>query len=436
MSAQSSQTRQVLLHRLADADIAFEHALTTGTQIGRFDVHKGTHSEITVIPVDDVSSSLAFDVTPAGSRLKSTEHTAVWSTPYGTKVSTVVGRTDGTITQNKDIRANLYKVARRLGILYPCAFIVNGPSTMKESEVEALVMPRMANGDISSFLLAAISNRVAIPEKIKLKWSIQIGHQVAILHAHASASPVSRLRMGTVYLDGDLNAVVSAVRSSNYMGDSIAYVSSGDVESSEYDEIAPEHFRILDTGVPTEVYAYGMLLWKIWSGKKVYNDVKYAVSGGLQRMQLIRADVIAGVRPDASDISIRVVQSMITRAWDPIVANRPSVADMVTEFEYITKSHYGYAPVVSSNSADQSDAENIRNEAKLASHAHTHASFVYRAAKDAVDKATAEVDAANKALRVAQLALPGAKSAYDATLSNASILSILVDNIQRKLGIE
>lgn len=97
----------------------------------------------------------------------------------------------------------------------------------------------------------------------------------------------------------------------------------GDFKGTPY-YMAPEIIQngILDTSV--DVYAFGIILYEIMTGKKPYigyNDKKTFFS-----------DVISGVRPDISpsDNVPPAISTLMTKCWDAIPSARPNFGEICT----------------------------------------------------------------------------------------------------------
>ncbi|KAK1693093.1 hypothetical protein QYE76_009790 [Lolium multiflorum] len=136
-----------------------------------------------------------------------------------------------------------------------------------EDNERILVYPYMLNGTVSSKLQAYVSGRPALDWPRRKKIALGAARGLAYLHEHCDPKIIHRdIKASNILLDEFLEAIVADFGLAKLLGEGESRVYS--VIRGTFGRIAPEYLMKGESSEKTDVFAYGLLLVELMTGRK------------------------------------------------------------------------------------------------------------------------------------------------------------------------
>ncbi|KAM0920731.1 hypothetical protein ACQ4PT_007304 [Festuca glaucescens] len=136
-----------------------------------------------------------------------------------------------------------------------------------EDNERILVYPYMLNGTVASKLQAYVSGRPALDWPRRKKIALGAARGLAYLHEHCDPKIIHRdIKASNILLDEFLEAIVADFGLAKLLGEGESRVYS--VIRGTFGRIAPEYLMKGESSEKTDVFAYGLLLIELITGRK------------------------------------------------------------------------------------------------------------------------------------------------------------------------
>jgi serine/threonine protein kinase len=220
-------------------------------------------------------------------------------------------------------------ICKLIGIMLP-SFSAAAPGVPQQPSNEFVLVMELLDGDLGRYLRSANGQALSMAERLQLALDVSTGmahlHAKNIIHGDLKPGNLLTRRVGgagqvqVVVSDFGLSSISCVTLCSGTLAAQAKQSSSAGL-SLWYSP--PE---LLNNGVPQktaagDVYAFGIILYEIFSGRNPYIMVQYEV---------VLKNVLEGNRPTLpDDVAVpEGCKDLMERCWSADPAARPSFADI------------------------------------------------------------------------------------------------------------
>ncbi|CAM0957528.1 unnamed protein product [Alopecurus aequalis] len=209
-----------------------------------------------------------------------------------------------------------------------------------EDNERILVYPYMLNGTVSAKLQAYVSGRPALDWSRRKKIALGAARGLAYLHEHCDPKILHRdIKGSNILLDDFLEAIVADFGLAKLLGQGETHVFSA--IRGTFGRIAPEYLMKGESSEKTDVFAYGLLLVELITGRKTLDvhDSDYE-NGGVVDLarKLLEEDQLSSfvdkrLRNNYNDAELKemVQMALLCTMYSP--AHRPRMSEIIRMLE-------------------------------------------------------------------------------------------------------
>jgi hypothetical protein len=97
--------------------------------------------------------------------------------------------------------------------------------------------------------------------------------------------------------------------------------------------VLPSCFNILQVNASVDVYAYGIIMWELFTGQRPY--------GNMRQQKVVEDVVLRGLRPRFPAGTPQAYASLAAACWSSTPSSRPSFAEVITGLQVRVESDIG-----------------------------------------------------------------------------------------------
>jgi serine/threonine protein kinase len=203
----------------------------------------------------------------------------------------------------------------------------------KEAGIRPMILTEwMSGGSLDGLLWSPESPKISATIKMK----IIVGVVLGMRYVHASGIVHRDIKPQSILLTRDCEPKIGDLSSARLDGLGAQKTAGG--STALY--MAPELVSGGDYGREVDVFSFGIMLWEIVTGEKVFTDLLEAVHGN--GIALI-SKIVEGARPNVDDRIPTPARDLMVRCWANEASDRPTFAQL---FEQLSGMRYQLLPAV------------------------------------------------------------------------------------------